>query len=280
MALAQEFVVNNVGLGSRNRGGRPRKNGQSEPAGLKALDRGLDVLEFLGENPGLCLSDLSDKLDLPLATLHRVLMTLQHRDFVSCDVQTMGWYVSSGVFRAGLPFVEQTLPVKSTAIALAKLRDRFDATAVLALPGADAAFVAQVEEARGPLRVSLPLGSSVPCHASAFGKAWTVAEGPYEDRAERDRENYTPHTIRSDGKLRADAIMSAERGYTIDAEEHFLGVQAVAAPVYGPWGDVVASMGLIGPVHHLSAVPVAILGAAVRDAARHISAALGHQNLE
>jgi DNA-binding IclR family transcriptional regulator len=53
------------------------------------------------------------------------------------------------------------------------------------------------------------------------------------------------------------------------------GVTAVAAPVRGPAGDIVAALSVTGPTYRLDAAAVAAAAAAVEPAAAALSHALG-----
>ena len=68
--------------GNRRRG-RPKGFGGAKPtATIQALDRALDVLDVLAGGDGLTLSELAGRLEQSVATMHRVLATLERRGLV------------------------------------------------------------------------------------------------------------------------------------------------------------------------------------------------------
>ena len=83
--------------------GRPRQTAiESAPA--KALDKGLIALRQIAESDGISLNDLSLDLEMPLATLHRLLLTLESHGFVSQSKSDATWSIGIEAFRVGSAF--------------------------------------------------------------------------------------------------------------------------------------------------------------------------------
>ena len=67
------------------------------------------------------------------------------------------------------------------------------------------------------------------------------------------------------------------RGCAIEDEESELGMRCIAAPLRNDAGEVVAAIGLAGPVSRLSKKALAIFIPHVIETAAAISARLGHR---
>jgi IclR family acetate operon transcriptional repressor len=65
------------------------------------------------------------------------------------------------------------------------------------------------------------------------------------------------------------------RGYAINDEEWCMGLPAVAAPIFGSRGDVVASICIGGPTAKMTDAKLEKYGTMVRDAGMDISNQLG-----
>jgi len=89
----------------------------------------------------------------------------------------------------------------------------------------------------------------VPSHCSALGKvllaygAVGLAGGPLEQT--------TPHTITDRDRLRRDLAQVTRRGWASTVDELEIGLTAVAVPVHGRDGEVVAALGISGPGQRL-----------------------------
>jgi IclR family acetate operon transcriptional repressor len=67
---------------------------------------------------------------------------------------------------------------------------------------------------------------------------------------------FTPQTLASRSKLLADLELTQDRGYSVNLQERYAGVCAVAAPVLDSRGRARAAVGVQGPTARLSAETV------------------------
>ncbi len=66
-----------------------------------------------------------------------------------------------------------------------------------------------------------------------------------------------------------------EQGYTVDQEEHVVGLNCIASAIYDDAGSVVAAISISGPASRLTEDRFISQGELVRDTAKDISTALG-----
>ena len=57
----------------------------------------------------------------------------------------------------------------------------------------------------------------------------------------------TPRTLTSRVAMLRELTAMPERGWAVDREEGNIGVSCVAAPIFGPLGEVVAALSVTGP---------------------------------
>jgi IclR family acetate operon transcriptional repressor len=119
------------------------------------------------------------------------------------------------------------------------------------------------------------VGKSVPLHCSALGKvllAYGVAPlppGPLERR--------TDQTITTETALRADLASVRSRGYAVTDSELEPGLIAVATPIYGYDGMVVAALSVSAPANRMTRQDVAAAAASCVEEAAGLSAVLGYR---
>ncbi len=75
--------------------------------------------------------------------------------------------------------------------------------------------------------------------------------------------------------LLKDLEQARELGYTVDKEEHVIGLNCIASAIYDDVGSVVAAISISGPSSRLTEDRFVSQGELVRDTARDISTALG-----
>jgi DNA-binding IclR family transcriptional regulator len=87
----------------------------------------------------------------------------------------------------------------------------------------------------------------------------------------------TPKTITTAEKFLKALAVVRQRGCAIEDEESELGMRCIAAPLWNDAGEVVAAIGLAGPVSRLSKKALATFIPHVIETAAAISARLGYR---
>ena len=239
--------------------------------GTQSIDRAAEILSLVvrSDEP-ISYTAVVEETGLARSTVSRLLSALERNGLVERD--------GDGLYRGGSLFATyasrfdrvETL-VSAADPTLQRLSEETGETVNLAVPGPKGVVqVAQVDS-------TFVLGATnwadvdVPPHCSALGKimyAFDIVPLP-TGRLERRTEA----TLGSRKELTDDLAKVRERGFAIVHEEFEVGLDALAAPVFGTDGDVVAAVGISGPTmriaeHHDR------LGALLADEAGLLSRAL------
>jgi DNA-binding IclR family transcriptional regulator len=212
--------------------------------GTQAVDRAaLLVATVVRADEPLSFAELQEESGLPKSTTSRMLTALERTELI--ERNETGSYVAGPLFWL-----------------YAARHDSWEELIRLARPtlekvGADTGETVHLSVARGDRVVQVAqvdstylLGSrdwtsvDVPAHASALGKvllAHSLLEPPTE------LEELTPHTVTDPAALRRQLATVRRRGWASTADELEIGLTAVAVPVRGSAGDVVAALGISGP---------------------------------
>ena len=118
------------------------------------------------------------------------------------------------------------------------------------------------------------VGMSVPLHCSALGKV-LLAYGTAQLPAKLERR--TDKTITTETALRADLATVRARGYAVTEEELEPGLIAVATPIRGYDGAVVAALSVSAPTNRMSRDGVAVVAGYCAEEAAGLSAVLGYR---
>ena len=116
------------------------------------------------------------------------------------------------------------------------------------------------------------VGGMIPAYASALGRAILAYSQPevIETALAGPLPRRTPRTLTSRVAIMRELTAVPERGWAVDREEGNIGVSCVAAPIFGPLGDVAAALSVTGPSQLVRADRI---GPAVRMAAAAASRA-------
>ena len=251
--------------------GRPRSAWSDEKATpVQALDRGLILLNALAKAGSATLTELSQSVDLPASSAHRLLGTLENHGYVGFDETDQTWSIGLQSFRVGAAFAQRNDLIGVGREVLRRLMEETGETANMALPdGDDVVFVNQVETAN-PIRAFFRIGARGPMHATGIGKALLAAR-PTRDvdalLARRALTEFTPQTLTSDDALFADLSAIRARGWAIDDEEHYAGMRCVAAVIRNAYGEAIAGVSVSGPKARVTDARIAEIGPLVRAAA-------------
>jgi DNA-binding IclR family transcriptional regulator len=201
------------------------------------LARGLDILElFAGESPELTQTEISDRLDLPVPTVHRLVKLLTER----------GWLVrdpASRRLRLGLGAARLLPAVRLPDLARQPLRAMAERTGetvnLAALDGHEVLYLAS-ETGSHLLTLRSHVGLRLPVHSTGLGKCLLAQLDDEQARSAAGPEPYealTPRTITSWEKLRGNLERVRREGVAYSREEYEVGLHSIAVPLAWIEGD-------------------------------------------
>lgn len=221
------------------------------PAG-SAVMRAVRILEAIAssEQPPP-LAAICREVDLPKATVYRILGTLEHAGYIAREPGTKVYATGARLNRlAGAVLVHSPSRSARHAI-LEELVEQTGETCNLTVPQGNHVLYLDRVEASWPLKITFSAGSSVPMHASASGKLFLAAM-PRRARERFARAAplvaYTNKTLVDPSALLLELETIRERGYATDDEEYLEGICGLAVPVRNPDGALVAAVAVHAPV--------------------------------
>jgi len=260
--------------------GRPGRKpaADSAPSSVQVLDRSLKLLDLVAQADGAGLSDLADQSGMAPSTVHRLLTSLAQHGMVAHDVETGAWTIGVKAFEIGTAYLRFRKLGTISRPFLKQLMEGCGETANIAIEDdGDVVFISQVES-HAPMRAFFRPGRRGPIHASGIGKAilstWPDAriEALLSGRA---LQHFTEKTRDTIPTLLEDIAAIRARGWSIDDEEHTLGMRCVAAPIFDEYGEAVAGISVSGPAVRLPDSKIDAFGPVVRAAAEGLTKAMG-----
>ncbi len=247
------------------------------PAVIQSVDRAIDVLEYLAEREDGAVTDLAAALGVHKSTAHRLLAVLEARGLVE-QVSERGRYrLGFGLVRlAGATAGRLDLVEQSRSVSRRLAAEVGETVNVARLEG-DA--VVNVDQVLGGATVATQnwVGQRTPLHATSSGKVLLASADPAE-RARllaRPLERFTPATITNRSVLERELARAAASGWASTTEELEVGLNAIAAPIRGHDGAVVAAVSVSGPTYRLGPDRFEAVAAAVMAAGDEIGRRLG-----
>ncbi|TGD88250.1 IclR family transcriptional regulator [Mycolicibacterium sp. CH28] len=215
----------------------------------------LRVFEELATAQPVGLSELARRLEIPKATVQRNLKTLSHAGWIKPTADGGRWEITSLAFRLGSAVATKDNLRKAALPELAALQSMTGETVHLAVPDGDELVLVERLDSSHQLRAFLPLGTRLPLHAAATGKAYlaTLDDERIADYLASAPAKVTENTITDPDWLWSEVRATRRRGYAITIEGLHDGISAVAVAVRGRDGLTCACFSISGPSARMTA---------------------------
>ncbi len=247
---------------------------ESRRSGVQSLDRAFSILEVMADADGtIGLSQLADRAELPLATIHRLVRTLVDLGYVR---QEDNRQYSLGPRLMRLADASSKRLGRLAQPYLAEAVGRIGETVNLAvMDGDEVVYVAQAQPSKNLMRMFTEVGRRVLPHNTAVGKAILAGRDPDQVRALLKRTGMprrTDTTITTPDRLLDELVRVHQRGYALDEQEQEVGVRCVAVAV--PDAPRPMALSTSGPLPRMGDATIAEAVPVLQSAAKKLSVEL------
>ena len=257
----------------------PPVKGQTED-GIQSVLLAFRVVEHLvaaGRPVGVTV--LAQALGTTKSRIYRHLQTLMAAGYLRQEPETERYMIGPGLVRIGR-HVSQNLDLLTIAMPiLRELRDELGHYTVISEMETDGVRVLAAVSGRSAIEIGVKAGSLLPLHASAQGKVGIAYSDPaVMAQLERGRfDLLTPYTIVSPALLEQEIEKIRQRGWATAPNEILIGLNTLAAPVFGAGGQLAAIIGIVDSIQYIDAMPSAEQIRRTLLAAQQISELLGQR---
>lgn len=230
--------------------------GSGEQVRTQSVERALDILLCLSEQPCLGPTELGARLGLHKSTVYRLLRALGSRGFVSTASQGERYELGPAVLLVAERLLDRPRLRDVALPEMIGLRDRTGETVSIHLRVGDHRVCIEQVESRQDIRRAQQVGQILPLYAGAMGKALLVDFGPERLRALVERtplQALTPSTPPSLEQLASNLLAVAQEGYAVSFGERVVGCTTVAVPLRDASREVSAALGISGPSFRFTA---------------------------
>lgn len=217
---------------------------------VQSVRSAVRIMELLGEESPLGVSEVARRLELPKASVFRIINTLAASGWVEEDYpDSRHWRVAttfaSSFTRSSMTFSEAAQQAVNT------VRDETGETTHVLVPSSHSLMIVYRAESRQHLKTSLPIGTRVPLDASSSGAVY-LASLP---AAERRRILTDPQSLLEfpddTGPLEKNIAATHEKGFATTQGRWRAEIGGVAAPIIGSAGDPVGTIAISYPLSRL-----------------------------
>jgi DNA-binding IclR family transcriptional regulator len=254
----------------------------SQPASqalVQSVDRAVTVLEILARRGEAGVTEIAGELGVHKSTAFRLVAALENRGLVEQTSDRGKYRLGFGIIRlAGATTAQLDLSRESQPVCERLAANVGETVNVAVLEGISAINITQV---RGPAAVTSHnwVGQRTPVHATSSGKVLLAYQPEVVQRelvGDGPLQRYTPNTIVTPADLLTQLAEVRRLGYGHTVEELEVGLNAVAAPILGYDGRVVAAVSASGPSYRLDAERLHDVANQVKAGAAEISERIGY----
>ncbi|WP_414440901.1 IclR family transcriptional regulator [Burkholderia sp. 22PA0106] len=223
-----------------------------EIATVNSVEHAVRLVELMaGSEHALGVSQMAQSLDLPRATVYRLLKTLAQRDWIVQDDKTyrLSFRLAALFQGAG---VEAALAERVTPLLHQLVKQTGETAHFAVLDGDRVVYLAKVDSPH-PIRMFSEAGWRGPLHATGVGKV-LLAFGEAKLLAricDAGLKPFTPNTLVEPAQLQDELARIRQQGYALDAEELIDGLTCVAVPLTSG-GEVRGAVSVAGPTARLA----------------------------
>ena len=200
-----------------------------------SVKRAFEILKLVSASKdGIGISEIARGLSMAKSTVHGMTSALEEIGVVLRDPVTKRYTLGFTLFELGKNAYSQ-VDLKELARPVAEeLMEKSHASVFLGVLNWDHVTILDVVEPRTELKITAPIGTTLPLLAGAAGKVFLSRLDEEEVRRiikTKGLTRFTEKSITSTERYLEEIREARENGFAMDDEEYIPGVRAVAAPV-------------------------------------------------
>ena len=253
----------------------------TQPEAVSSVMKVFSILQALGEQKDIGVSELSQRLMMSKATTYRFLQTMKMLGYVSQEEEADKYGLTLKLFELGATSLEYV-----DLIALADKEMRYiseQTNEALHLGALDEDAIIYIHKIDSGYNLSMQsrIGRRNPLYSTAIGKVLLAErEVEFVKQALSDVTfvKHTEKTLENTEQLLDELELVRKQRYAEDNEEQEPGLRCIAAPVYDRFGYVIAGLSISFPTIRFDEKRLSYYVELLHNASKNISIQLGYHN--
>ncbi|MBR0596719.1 IclR family transcriptional regulator [Sinanaerobacter chloroacetimidivorans] len=217
---------------------------------VKSIRKAFLIMEELDMAGELSLGDLSERLSMDKATVHRLVTTMKNAGYINQNKENKKYSNSLKLLAMGNRVMEKTGLKHIARPYIEDLAEKSGETINLSVRvGSNVIYIDKIES-NSTIKVGITVGTSVPGYCTGMGKA-VLAFLPEDELKELMKpvsyEKFTRHTAENYEELQEKLQKVREDGYSMDDEEYVDGLISFGAPIFDYHGNPIGAISVSCP---------------------------------
>ena len=248
--------------------------------GAPSVKKAFAILSAISSSrEGLGVSDLAKNLKMAKSTVHGMTSALEELGAVMRDPLSKKYKLGFTLLEIGRSAYTQIDLKTSARPVMEDLMEKTRTSVFLGIMNWDHVTILDIVESRQDLKITAPVGTTIPMLAGAVGKVFLAAMDDQQARKiieSKGLPRFTDNSIIDTDVYFKELKQVREQGFAVDDEEYILGVRAVASPLMG-LGQLRSAIWIVGFKASLDDNKMKTLTGQTHQAAQEISRRIQHQ---
>lgn len=228
---------------------------------------------------GLGVSELAKNLKMAKSTVHGMASALEELGAAMRDPLTKKYKLGFTLLEIGRSAYTQIDLKTSARPVMEDLMEKTQTSVFLGILNWDHVTILDIVESRQDLKITAPVGTTIPMLAGAVGKVFLASMDDEQVRKivkSKGLPRFTANSIVDTASYFQELKQVREQGFAVDDEEYILGVRAVASPLIG-LGQLRSAIWIVGFKASLDEKKMKTLTGETHKAAKTISRRIQQQ---
>ena len=248
--------------------------------GAPSVKKAFAILSAISSSKeGLGVSELAKNLKMAKSTVHGMTSALEELGAVMRDPLSKKYKLGFTLLEIGRSAYTQIDLKTSARPVMEDLMEKTRTSVFLGIMNWDHVTILDIVESRQDLKITAPVGTTIPMLAGAVGKVFLATMKDQQARKiieSKGLPRFTNNSISDTDVYFKELKQVSAQGFAIDDEEYILGVRAVASPLMG-LGQLRSAIWIVGFKASLDDKKMKTLTGETHQAAQEISRRIQQQ---
>lgn len=253
----------------------------TQPEAVSSVLKVFSILQALGEQKEIGVSELSQRLMMSKATTYRFLQTMRTLGYVSQEEEADRYSLTLKLFELGAKSLEDVDLINLADKEMRLISEQTNEALHLGALDENGIIYIHKIDSNYNLRMQSKIGRRNPLYSTAIGKVLLSAKDEtFIREALSDVEfiKHTEKTLENVEQLLSELEVVKKNHYAEDNQEQEPGLRCIAAPIYDRFGEIIAGLSISFPTIRFDEKRMPYYVGLLHQAGKNISSQLGYQD--
>jgi len=253
----------------------------TQPESVSSVLKVFSILQALGEQKDIGVSELSQRLMMSKATTYRFLQTMKTLGYVTQEDQADRYSLTIKLFELGSKSLEYVDLISLADKEMRLISEQTNEALHLGALDDDSIIYIHKIDSNYSLRMQSKIGRRNPLYSTAIGKVLLAERDQAFVRETLSQVEFIKHTdktLENIEQFLSELTQVKEQYYAQDNQEQEPGLRCIAVPVYDRFGSVIAGISISLPTIRFDEKRLSYYVGLLHQAGKNVSAELGYHH--